>query len=40
VIIKDKTIYEVIPAEEIQTKYHLGIEDYYEKVYEGGLDNE
>jgi len=40
VIIKDKTIYEVTPVEEIQTKYHLGIEEYYEKVYEGGLDNE
>ena len=40
VIIKDQTIYEVSSVEDIQEKYHLGIEDYYEKVYEGGLPNE
>ena len=40
VIIKDKTIYEVSSVEDIQVKYHLGIEDYYEKVYEGSLDDE
>jgi len=40
VIVKDKTIYEVIEVEKIQEKYHLGVEEYYEKVYEGGLTNE
>ena len=40
VIIKDQTIYEVSSVEDIQTKYHLGIEDYYEKVYEGSLHDE
>jgi len=40
VIIKDKTIHEVTSVEDIQTKYHLGIEDYYEKIYEGGLSDE
>jgi ABC-type multidrug transport system, ATPase component len=37
VIIKDQTVYEVDSVENIQMKYHLGIEEYYEKVYEGGL---
>ncbi|ALB29925.1 ABC transporter ATP-binding protein [Companilactobacillus heilongjiangensis] len=40
VILKDQTVYQVSPVEDIQAKYHLGIEDYYEKVYEGGLDDE
>jgi len=40
VILKDQTVYQVSPVEDIQAKYHLGIEDYYEKVYEGGLENE
>lgn len=38
VIIKDDSIYEMISVEEIQAKYHLGVEEYYEKVYEGGLE--
>lgn len=40
IILKNQTVYEVAPVEEIQTKYHLGIEAYYEKVYEGGLSDE
>ncbi|MBL3531898.1 ABC transporter ATP-binding protein [Companilactobacillus zhachilii] len=40
VILKDQTIYQMCSVEDIQTKYHLGIEEYYEKVYEGGLENE
>ncbi len=40
VIIKDKTVYEMRSVESIQEKYHLGVEEYYEKVYEGGLPNE
>jgi len=40
IIIKDETIYEVSSVEAIQEKYHLGIEEYYEKVYEGGLEDE
>jgi ABC-2 type transport system ATP-binding protein len=40
VIIKDKTVYEMRSVESIQEKYHLGVEEYYEKVYEGGLSNE
>jgi len=40
IIIKDETIYEVNSVEAIQEKYHLGIEEYYEKVYEGGLEDE
>jgi len=40
IIIKDETIYEVSSVEAIQEKYHLGVEEYYEKVYEGGLKNE
>lgn len=35
IIIKDKTIYQVSSVEAIQEKYHLGIEEYYEQVYEG-----
>jgi len=37
VIIKDQTIYQVSSVEAIQEKYHLGIEDYYEQVYEGSV---
>jgi len=37
VIIKDQTILEIDEVEQIQEKYHLGIEEYYEKVYEGGI---
>jgi len=37
VIIKDQTIYQVSSVEEIQEKYHLGIEDYYEQFYEGSV---
>lgn len=37
VIIKDQTIYETDTVENIQEKYHLGVEEYYEKVYEGGI---
>lgn len=40
VILKDQTIYQMCSVEDIQTRYHLGIEEYYEKVYEGGLENE
>jgi len=40
VILKDQTVYQVSSVEDIQTKYHLGLEDYYEKVYEGGLNDE
>lgn len=40
VIIKDKTIYQVSSVEDIQEKYHLGVEEYYEQVYEGGVSNE
>ncbi|MFC6176811.1 ATP-binding cassette domain-containing protein [Companilactobacillus huachuanensis] len=40
VILKDQKVYQVSPVEEIQSKYHLGIEEYYEKVYEGGLNDE
>lgn len=40
IILKDQTVYETIPVEDIQTKYHLGVEDYYERVYEGGLSDE
>jgi len=40
VIIKDQTVNQVISVEEIQTKYRLGVEDYYEKIYEGGLKDE
>ncbi|WP_338233039.1 ABC transporter ATP-binding protein [Companilactobacillus muriivasis] len=40
VILKDQTVYQVSPVEDIQAKYHLGIEDYYEKIYEGGLEDE
>jgi len=40
VIVKDKTIFQVIEVEKIQEKYHLGVEEYYEQVYEGGLTNE
>lgn len=37
IIIKDKTIYQVSSVETIQEKYHLGVEDYYEQVYEGSV---
>lgn len=40
IILKDQTIYQMCSVEDIQTKYHLGIEEYYEKVYEGGLEDE
>lgn len=40
VILKDHQIYEVSPVERIQEKYHLGIEEYYERVYEGSLNDE
>lgn len=40
IIIKNQTVYEVDSVEEIQAKYHLGIEAYYEEVYEGGTDDE
>ena len=40
VILKDQTIYQMCSVEDIKTRYHLGIEEYYEKVYEGGLENE
>lgn len=34
VILKDTKIIKQISVEDIQEKYHLGIEDYYEKIYE------
>ncbi|GEO64727.1 ABC transporter ATP-binding protein [Companilactobacillus nantensis] len=37
IIIKDKTIYQVSSVEAIQEKYHLGVEEYYEQVYEGSV---
>lgn len=37
VIMKDKTIYEVDSVESIQEKHHLGIEEYYEQIYEGSV---
>lgn len=37
VIVKDKTIYQVSSVEAIQEKYHLGVEEYYEQVYEGSV---
>lgn len=37
IIIKDETIYEVSSVEAIQEKYHLGVEEYYEQVYEGSV---
>lgn len=37
VIIKDQTVYEVDSVEHIQEKYHLGVEEYYEQVYEGSI---
>ena len=40
IIIKDETIYQVSSVENIQEKYHLGVEEYYEQVYEGGVTNE
>ena len=40
IIIKDETIYQVSSVEAIQEKYHLGVEEYYEQVYEGGVTNE
>lgn len=40
VIIKDQTIKQVISVEEIQTKYHQGVEAYYEHIYEGGNRDE
>lgn len=40
VIIKDQTIYEVSSVEDIQTKYHMGLEEYYEKVYEGEITDD
>lgn len=40
IILKDQKIYEVSSVEDIQTNYHLGIEAYYEKVYEGGNQDE
>lgn len=40
IIIEDQTIYEVDSVEEIQAKYHMGIEAYYEQVYEGGTEDE
>lgn len=40
IILKDHKVFEVSSVEDIQTKSHLGIEAYYEQVYEGGIDNE
>jgi ABC-type multidrug transport system, ATPase component len=40
VIIKDQTINQVISVEDIQAKYHQGVEEYYEHVYEGGQQDE
>ena len=40
IILKDQTVYQVSSVEDIQEQNHLGIEEYYEKVYEGGLDDE
>lgn len=37
IIIKDETIYEVSSVESIQEKHHLGVEEYYEQVYEGSV---
>lgn len=37
IIIKDETIYQVSSVEDIQEKYHLGVEEYYEQVYEGSV---
>lgn len=37
IIIKDQTIYQVSSVEAIQEKYHLGVEEYYEQVYEGSV---
>lgn len=39
IIIKDKTVYQVSSVEAIQEKYHLGLEEYYEQVYEGRLND-
>lgn len=40
IILKDKQIYQTILVEDIQTQYHLGVEEYYEQIYEGGVSNE
>lgn len=40
IIIKDQTVLEIDSVETIQEKYHLGIEEYYEQVYEGGIKHE
>ena len=40
IIIKDQTVLEIDSVETIQEKYHLGIEEYYEQVYEGEIKHE
>ncbi|KRO00024.1 ABC transporter ATP-binding protein [Companilactobacillus kimchiensis] len=37
IIIKDETVYEVSSVEDIQEKHHLGVEEYYEQIYEGSV---
>ncbi|MFD1549480.1 ATP-binding cassette domain-containing protein [Levilactobacillus fuyuanensis] len=40
VIVKDQTIYAHRQADEVREEFHIGIEAYYESLYERGNDND